>query len=435
VADLGHFVRLVYNSSVLPAAGLAWSVSRRHFLGLAAAAAAAVAVGPVQAAAPQFQVALLGSGGSVIQQAVDELRRIAQLCVVDRASWDSIPPPASGDYLPAGDVWIRPSDFYPDMFSRDSYWVLAALGSKALLDATQAKFHADQANTLDGHVATALRRDGSVSPSCYQDDESTIMDVLREYERVRLGAMPEARSLAASYGFIQAHVQDGLYVTVGDPSTGAGHYWADTLRMPNPQAISYNQGLYCAALAALAHMGVAVPVDQPPLAQTRYAQLVSSADGATLAQRQGSTAVDVSALAGDALSIYYFGQPLLPNGIVLATLKRLLDRSAAHQSGQFIGFRGLTAFDGSFLSRANFTSPESVPGNYQNGGSWFLYDALALYSAAARGSAQAADLLRQRIVSEYSRAQTFHEFTRTSPTIVDVRHDYGWNSFVARLVA
>ena len=61
--------------------------------------------------------------------------------------------------------------------------------------------------------------------------------------------------------------------------------------------------------------------------------------------------------------------------------------------------------------------------------------ALALYAAAAHGIGKAADLLAQRVLSEFERSRAFHEFTRTSPYIEDIRVNYGWNAFVSKLIA
>jgi len=49
--------------------------------------------------------------------------------------------------------------------------------------------------------------------------------------------------------------------------------------------------------------------------------------------------------------------------------------------------------------------------------------------------AMAADLLAQRVLSEFERSRAFHEYMRTSPYIEDIRVNYGWNAFVSKLIA
>src|SRR5579862_6203592 len=377
------------------------SLSRRGFLrtvagGLALGALGAFPAGALadeQSASPGM-VRLGAPPG--LQAARAYLLDVARSCVVNRGNGSVMAPGAGGDYAAGDQTWIRPSDFYHDCFSRDSFWVLAALQSRALLDVVRQRFHIDQAGHVDGHVATSLRLDGAVPEGRDRDDESTLLDVLREYEYALLGGTPDLDSLGRSLQYIQAHLQSGFYVTVGDASTGAFHYWADTLRTPNPQAIAYNQGLACVALEALDRMGLPVRVDLKAAARRTYASMAGTADDAVMPQRLHSAALDVSALAGDALSLYYFNSQLLPDARVQATFDRWTGSGAVYAGG-FLGFRVLTNFDGSYLSHSEFVGPESIPGNYHNGGSWLLYDALALYSAARHGIAKAADLLMQRV--------------------------------------
>jgi hypothetical protein len=422
-------------------------LSRRGFLRSALAGATLGLAGPAAGRASAQTVATivpLGSfriamqptpQASTMAAARDQLLQIGRNCVVNKDTGVVLPQPANGDYVPDPWTWIRPSQLYPDFYSRDTFWILAALQSRALLGQARRHFHGDQKNQADGHVATALRSDLTQPPGRDPDDESTLMDVLREYEYVRLGGAPDMQSLAKSYSFIKSRNQSGLYATHGDPQTGAYHYWADTFATKFPQAIAYNQGLYCVALEALDHLGMPVSTDEKAGAQYMYATMAGSQDPAILPQRLGGGSLDVSAFAGDALFLYYFGKPLLPDDRVKATFDRLLSRNAVYWQDRFTGFRVLSYYDGSYMNSSEFIGPDSAPGYYQNGGSWLLYDALALYSAAAHGIIRAGQLMIDRVLSEFDRSHAFHEFTRTAPFIEDVRPDYGWNAFVARLIA
>jgi hypothetical protein len=423
-------------------------VSRRALLRLGATGAALGVLGawaaPVlaepdigQAVAP-FRVAIgvqAGPRAATLQAARDQLLQIGHKSIINRATGYPVLPNAAGDYVPDDQTWVRPSDFYPDSFSRDAFWILAALQSRALLEMARQRFHGDQLNQPDGHVATTLRVDLTQTPTRDWDDESTLMDVLREYEYARMGGTPDLDSLGRSYRFIQGHIQNGLYATSGDPRTGAYHYWADTFRAAFPQAITYNQGLLCVALEAIDRMGIPVGADLKALAQNAYATMAGPVATLAMPQRLGSGALDASALVGDALFIYYFGKPLLPDARVKATFDQLVSASAVYDKDAFIGFRVLSNFDGTYLNKSEFIGPDSQPGNYQNGGSWLLYDALALYAAAGHGIAKAGDLLAQRVLSEFERSRAFHEYTRTSPYIEDIRVNYGWNAFVSKLIA
>lgn len=391
----------------------------------------AAALGP-------FKLALAAQPGTqsgVLQTASQVLLATGRKSIVSRATWDAWAPGPDGSYAPDDQTWVRPSPLYPDMYARDTFWILAALQSRPLLDMVRKQFHGDQKNQPDGHVATALRSDLTQPPGRDHDDESTIMDVLREYEYARLGGDPDLDSLNKSWQFIQTRIQNGLYATSGDSQTGAAHYWADTLRFSLPQAITYNQGLLCVALEALERMGVSIGADQKAAAQRGYAGMSGTSDRGVMPERLGAALMDVSALTGEALSFYYFGKGVLPDARVRATFDRMVSSGAVYSNGMFAGFRVICNEDGSYLNAGDFTGKDSFPGNYHNGGSWLLYDALALYAAAGHGIGQASDLLVQRIASEYQRSQAFHEYTRTSPFLVDARSDYGWNAFVARLIS
>jgi hypothetical protein len=372
---------------------------------------------------------------ALLQAAREQLLAIGRKSVVNRATGYPFLPNAAGEWVPDDQTWIRPSDFYPDSFSRDTYWILGALQSRALLEMARQRFHGDQLNQPDGHVATTLRVDLIQTPTRDWDDESTLMDVLREYEYTRLGGTPDMDAMGRAFRFIQPHIQNGLYATTGDPNTGAYHYWADTLRLPLTQAITYNQGLLCVALEALDRMGFPIGPDLKAQAQKAYGAMTGPGDSLVLPQRQGGTTLDSSALVGDALYVYYFDKPLLPDARVKATFDKLLSAGAVYDKDAFIGFRVLANPDGTYLKPAEFLGPDSHPGYYQNGGSWLLYDVLALYSAASRGVLRAGELLGQRLLSEFDRSRAFHEFTRTAPYIEDIRVNYGWNAFVARLLA
>ncbi len=417
------------------------NLTRRAFLRLTAGAlavAATAATAPLaEADAPapvRVPIPPASPQSAILATARARLQQIAQFNVVNRVTWEPLSPNPDGSYPVDGETWVRPSDFYRDFFSRDSYWITAALQNRSVLEAVRARFHGDQRNQPDGHVATALRNDLTAPPDRDRDDESTLFDVLREYEYAQLGGTPDLASLGRSYDYIKAHQQNGYYVTTGD-GRGGYHYWADTFKAPNPQVFAYNQGLLCAALEALSRMGITVPGDQRAAAASAYAAMANGADGASLPQRIGGTTTDASCLAGDALYLYYFNSSPLPDSRVKATFDKLASTNAVNAGGAFIGFRVLLGFDGTFLRQAEFNGGESIPGNYQNGGSWLLFDALALYSASRHGVSRAGDLLLQRVVSEFQRRGTFHEFARTSPTIEYVRTNYGWNSFVGNLIA
>ncbi len=354
--------------------------------------------------------------------------------------------------------WIYPSKIYRNyFFARDSYWVLATLQDRPLLEMTQKAFHNDQLDRPDGddgHIATALILGGEKPPTRDNDDESTLIDIIREYELLRAGGTPDERSLEISMKYIFNHLDDYRYTTTGDSNVfqkedrvNAFHYWLDTYRpdglaIPSRQMFTYNQGMLCVALKCLERFGMITDPSYLEGAKAAYQQMVSSEDNISLSQRPGSGIMDVSSLAGDAMSLYYFDEPLLDNDKVHATIDRFT--KTFYRDGKFLGFKVVSSLDGSYLPGQDFIESDSKnPGSYHNGGSWLLKDALALYSGARHNVPWAIELFLQRMKSELrtsnpDKAALSHEFLFTSgeePGSADPNRDnYGWNSFSVKLL-
>jgi hypothetical protein len=182
-----------------------------------------------------------------------------------------------------------------------------------------------------------------------------------------------------------------------------------------------------------------VPVDPQVRAQAEsvYANLVNPLDSLALPLREGSFVMDVSSLVGEALSLYYFNRSLLSYARVNATLNRF--SRVRYPEGGLLGFKVISGFDGDYRPSNEFSgSPVNLPGGYQNGASWFLYDMLALYAAARHGVPQANKLFIQRLLSEVSRSWSSHEFLHTDAQKLGLsdsdRDGYGWNAFVLNLL-
>lgn len=200
------------------------------------------------------------------------------------------------------------------------------------------------------------------------------------------------------------------------------------------------KGLLCITLRALMEMGIDIDTTLLRQAQRVYASIVNPADSCSLPQREGADFMDVSSLVGEALSLYLFDDPILPSEKVLATFERL-ERYARidYPDGAFLGFKVLCGPYGEYLPQEGFLSPEqNWSGNYQNGGSWLLYDCLALYAAARHGSFTAQKLFLQRLRSETRYHWGSHEYLSTSPDFlgrcVPEANGYGWNAFLANLL-
>lgn len=76
------------------------------------------------------------------------------------------------------------------------------------------------------------------------------------------------------------------------------------------------------------------------------------------------------------------------------------------------------------------------PGDYQNGASWLLYDALALAAGFLQGVPNALARLNERLRAEFRTGAVFHEFLNTAPGSLDYlgepgwRDGFAWDSFI-----
>jgi hypothetical protein len=329
------------------------------------------------------------------------------------------------------DGWVMPSGWYPMLFTRDAYWIVAGHRDPAVHGAVLARLRREQHDS--GQAPTAIYIDDYRPDGRDRDDESTLLFVLMSVDAHRLGGAVDRASLERAAAFLRAKAPDGRYAS----SPGPYAYWLDTLALAGEApCVAYVQGLYAVAAKALGELGIAVPpgdahyraLFDPELGQLRC-----------YADREGRFGQlrDVSALAGEALYWHYFGQGVLARGEVEATLA--IQPKAFYPDGAFLGFRNIATADGGALPVAWLSDwPANTPGNYQNGGSWLLYDALAIYAGARHGIAGTRDLLHARLRSETRRRPHLHEYLSTAaedPGATDPRREgYGWNGFVANLI-
>jgi hypothetical protein len=362
----------------------------------------------------------------------------------------STPPPGArfevGEYarvarataagLARADGWVMPSGWYPMLFGRDAFWIVAAHRDPAVHAALLARLSREQHES--GQTPTALYIDDYRPEGRDRDDESTLLFVLTAFDAFRLGARPDGigASLARAGRFLAGRAPGGRYASTPGPYA----YWLDTLALAgDAPCVAYVQGLYAVVLRALAELGLAAAPAEAAEEQYRALYEPSLGQLRCYADRDGRFGQlrDISALIGEALSLYYFDRPILETWQVAATLEA--QPRARYADGTFLGFKNLTQADGGPLPKAWLSDwPANTPGDYQNGASWLLYDAMALYAGVRHGVAGARELLLARLASETRRRPQLHEYLSTSPDDLGAsdpkRDGYGWNGFVANLL-
>jgi hypothetical protein len=385
-------------------------LSRRRLLRAGAAAGAGVI--------------LAAAGGGIAPTAAAEpfsRERFAQLCLET----------ARANVRPDG--WVVPSQAYADeSYLRDAYWTLPALGDAGLAARTFERFAAAQGS--DGRLPTSLWA-GVGDANHVRDDESSALFILMGFDLARDGRPPDFAPLARAAGFLLGQLD-----AEGGYSTGPGPegWWLDTLSLARPDVVAYTQGVVAVALRAAAELGAGVPLAALRATEDAYRGLYRpQLKTLTLSWETGLR--DVSSLVGDALSWRYFGRPLLPAEHVADTLAGF--RRVSFRDGAFLGFRVVSQLDGGFMPLSWFEPVhENVPGQYHNGASWLLYDALALDTAARHGIPGAAEDLAARLRAEVRSEWALHEYLVTDPTSRHFggvpaawRTGYAWNAYVGTL--
>lgn len=346
-------------------------------------------------------------------------------------------------------IWVLPSPAYPETYSRDSFWTLAGYGQGPYLGQYVEMFARNAQNAswnppFAGQIPTFVRKHVSAPADARRVDESTMFWVL--------GAKFSGKTVADVPYLAKAH--DWLKTLVTPQGFAmVSHGWIDAWEpVHTPTVSANNQGLFAVTLRALRDMGVAVSAAEIAAADDAYRALYH--DGYVHAYI-GSDVVDTSSLLGEALALYLWNESILGKEAVTGTVARFTP--VRYRDGQFLGFKCLARPDGSYLDVNDFwTIAERDPGNYQNGASWLLYEALALYAAARHDLTDDfyVDRFVRRLVAETRYEYSSKEFICTGGTCGScewngcfcpdgicgvggfryMRSIYGWNAFLKRLV-
>jgi hypothetical protein len=361
-------------------------------------------------------------------------------------------------YTP-GTFAVVPSSFYGvGMWMRDSTWALAAMNNVDRF-ALQTSTFAAAGDAATGRVPTLILNGagpwfgagGQGNP--VPDDDSNLMYAIA----ARLGWQTAARQpfLDSVYAWIRAHADSGGRYA----ATSFG--WEDSfypLGAGGPASVTVSsnmQGLYAVALRCLKDLGVNVPQSEIDNANAQYAALTVNGRMRAFA---GSDIVDVASLMGDALSLFIWNQPILSDAVVQNTIASFAEVYDAN--GDFVGYKVLSAADGSFLPPGMFpvenNGAGTLPGYYLNGGSWMLYEMLALYAGARHDITPMRDVYLDRMVRRMAselragvgstpmeKSQEFLCTVAGNPgdpcgpigSAEAQRSDFGWNAFVIRLIA
>lgn len=317
---------------------------------------------------------------------------------------------------------LYPSPAYYNPYLRDSFWAALSLRDRRFSTRVLATFAA--AERADGDPPT-LFVNAYRHPRYHDDESAALLLIWAWYNRVRYGVTPPRAALAHALAYLLGRAHGGFLVSPRGPY---GSWW-DVYSLPAPDTFSYVQGLYAVALRCAARLGLAPPAGTLVAAGRAYRALYDPRLGYLTLSRH-IPASDASALTGEFLSLWLFGRPLLSDAVVLRTVHHLAPFGA--------GFH-VVALPGARPGQGTTFAPDpyiGAPGDYQNGASWLLFDALSIGAAGLHGLPNALPWLRARLALEFKHGVMLHEYLRTNATLSyygsapAYRDQFAWDAFV-----
>lgn len=326
--------------------------------------------------------------------------------------------------LARGEAVIHPSRAYAGVWLRDSFWTFLGLGDGNL--ARRALNHFAGRQLADGQVPTQFTI--FLRDPLYRADESTLLFLIwADWQAAQGYPFQDTHRLKLALSYVRSQAREGYYLS----QPGSYASWFDGFRVPRTDTLSYNQGLYAAALLAARQLRLGVRSHEIAVASGAYRSLAGG-PGAYLRFSRRLDYHDISGLVGDFLAYWLFRQPILSD----AAVARTLYSQPAFQSG----FKVVTDERGQPLPARAFVT-RFFAGDYQNGGSWLLYDYIALADGCQHGMPQMCARMAERLRLEFRQGAIFHEYLNTDPNSPLFQREpayrdiFSWDTFVLRVDA
>jgi hypothetical protein len=316
--------------------------------------------------------------------------------------------------------FLEPSNFYPRMYARDSFWhgfVVSDTVEQSALSQWEAVQQAS------GKMPTSLNSDGTVAANYY--DEGTMLHLIREYYDTQVrGLNGNMNVMQQCVTYLMTHVTNDQYRA----NLSSFQMWNDDYIFNAGDYCGYSQGIYCVALQCALALGL-TGITEADLtnAIAQYQALYSSTNQfMQFVSDNAYLAPDV--LVGEALSIRLFNTKLLTDQQVADTLNRLIAYATTPA-----GMKCLSTTTGAYLNSTAFNSGWSA-GDYQNGGSWFLYEYLAYWAGIQHGHGISFSAAKTRMAIEFTVESTSHEYLQTAQNLsspgscANSRQTFSWNA-------
>ncbi len=279
-----------------------------------------------------------------------------------------------------------------------------------------------------------------ISRECYlalkdrcRGAETPLIQLLWAYRIFKSGSEPLYDQVDKALTLVRRWTHDGFF----HPDHVGGRYdfrsWFDLCAHTDTDVITYNQGLYAAAMHGAYEMGFASK-EEFELAAECYRSMFIKEKGIYPISRE-KTALCVDALAGDLLHRLMFGEHLLPSEDVLCHYRTVCEKCSTPY-----GIKVSAELDGSYHEKEFFgipgyindyydTDPSAAPGHYIWGSSYFIYEMLFHIDALMQGAKEAEQRIIDRTLLDFSLGNTYFEHVDTVTGEGD-KANQGWNAAI-----
>jgi hypothetical protein len=249
--------------------------------------------------------------------------------------------------------------------------------------------------------------------------------------RIKLnGGTPDMAGAQKSLDYIDVHIKDGKFYANDNSRLKNFQYWLDVMAFDTDDVITANQGLMAVALMAAEGLGLH-PKTSSAVAIKNYQALFNTKGGYfPISEKKDMPVVD--ALMGDLLAQVFFNKPLLSDDMVKThfnTIEKIAKTKYGYKvvcmpNGDYAPAEAYYAKD--------FQADPSIgqgPGNYQAGGSWFLYDMIFLMDSYLHKVPGAKEALLWRGSLDFKLGGTYFEYINTV-TGEPNKPNQGWNAAI-----
>lgn len=302
--------------------------------------------------------------------------------------------------------WVVPGIEYANkQYSRDAFWQSMVLPARFSRECY-----------LNEAVALSI---GAERP---------LFSLIWAYRTKLEGGNPDMKAAKKTLAYIEKHTKNGWYYSYNKKQRKTFQSWYDTAAFEEEDVISYNQGLLAVALMSAEALGLKSSVSSSIVIQNYQALFNKQKGYFPLSQKKDLLAVDP--LVGDVLSQLYFNKPLLSDESVVSHFNKVVSTSKTQY-----GYKVTCLPNGEYAPFKAYGASGYPPydwkdkGDYQWGGSWFLYDLLFLIDSYLHHAPGALDEIKWRSSLDFKLGGTYFEYIHTIKGEPG-KPNQGWNAAV-----